>query len=325
MSRTTGQIRKILTSLNYHRRGEKRDICIFSSPRSGSTWLMEIIYTQPGIVFINEPLGKAKLDYYKLLEIKTRWRYNSLTSTEEQALRLFLQDNRKLGVFRPVNIFDRNYKFVSNRRVFKIIRANALIEWFAKALNAEIVYLIRHPISQSLSCIRRGHHPRLYEFVQDEHFCEAYLSQELVDFVRTVEESGSTLHKFITQWCLSNLVPLNRLAENNDWLVITYEELVMRPEKILDLLFERLGLEEKEKLLSRVSTPSKVTDSSSNQTRLGIKGGDSSYLIKKWTANVSDEEAKELFDIVARFDIDAYRAGDFFACSQLLHFGPFQL
>ncbi len=42
---------------NVHIQGEKKNIFIFSTPRSGSTWLMEIIASQSGFKFYDEPFN----------------------------------------------------------------------------------------------------------------------------------------------------------------------------------------------------------------------------------------------------------------------------
>ena len=48
-------LKKILTNINLHQHGNKNDILILSSPRSGSTILMEMIYANSNIKYINEP------------------------------------------------------------------------------------------------------------------------------------------------------------------------------------------------------------------------------------------------------------------------------
>ena len=41
---------------NVHRQGEKPNIFLFSTARSGSTWVVEMLATQPGMKLIDEPL-----------------------------------------------------------------------------------------------------------------------------------------------------------------------------------------------------------------------------------------------------------------------------
>ena len=67
-------IKKIVTNINIHIRAtldneKNKDLLILSSPRSGSTMLMEMIYANRNVKFINEPLDKNYLDFNGYLPI----------------------------------------------------------------------------------------------------------------------------------------------------------------------------------------------------------------------------------------------------------------
>jgi len=292
-----------------HISGSKKDILILSSPRSGSTWLMESITTQDGMKSINEPLSKNVLDFNKFLKMTTRNRYINLTAKEENIFREYFRNDKKISHFGPNRFWDKGYKFISNRRVIKIINANPLIEWFVDNLDMQVIYLVRHPISQSLSCIDRGHRAFVEEFIDDEKYKREMLNEELLDFVKRVLAEGSKLEKFVLEWCLDNMVPLNSLKKNHEWIFITYEDMVLNTRKVFDFLSEKLGLECKERLYDSIKKPSKVTDSSSKETINRIIQGDKNYLVNKWKERVDDEKEKQLFRIIDRFGIDIYNFG----------------
>ena len=172
--------------LGFHRSGDQPDILILSSPRSGSTWLMELIGTQPGLRKIDEPLNKDILDYNRLLPLATRWNYLGLTPAEERVLETYFQTDTDIHRFGPTNIFSKDYHFFTNRRVFKVVRANALIEWFSNDVGMDVVYLIRHPIAQSLSSLRRGHHCQINEYLDDEIFMRQYVGEPLKEYILSV-------------------------------------------------------------------------------------------------------------------------------------------
>ena len=46
----------IVKIANVHRKGLKKDILVFAGRRSGSTWLMDLLYSQPKMKFCAEPL-----------------------------------------------------------------------------------------------------------------------------------------------------------------------------------------------------------------------------------------------------------------------------
>lgn len=231
----------------------------------------------------------------------------------------FSEDN-KIKRFGPRNMFAGDYNFRTNRRVFKVIRANALIEWFAKELDFEIVYLIRHPISQSLSCIERGHHCELAEYIEDARFFEQYLDKGLGDFIREILHTGSELTRFAAEWCLDNLLPLKKSVHEPSWLVLTYEKLVLKYEKTMGLLCDRLDLDHMERLFTRKTAPSFTTGRSGAQTLKKIINADSRYLVERWKQDVTEEMEKAVFEILDRFHIDAYRQGSVLPGKRFLHF-----
>ena len=305
--------------LNIHRGGDKQDILILSSPRSGSTWLMELLYAEPGMKYIYEPLGKKILDYHDLLPIDTRWYWITLTDEEKNILGQYFREDGKISHFGPRNFFSRFYNFRTDRRVIKIIRANSIIRWFAREFDFEIIYLIRHPLAQSLSSIKRGHSPCANQFLENELFVHRFLNEELVDYANDVFEGGSKREKFVLEWCLDNLVPLKSSPETEEWLTVSYEELVLKTEAFIKLFCDEFELETENKMLEMVRSPSKTSDSSDRQTRSKIRSGDDQYLIRKWRNDFTEREIEKLFEIVERFGITAYQPGQLLPRSTFLH------
>jgi len=298
---------------NFHRYRGRNDIVILAAPRSGSTWLMEIIAAQPGMKYIDEPLTKSTLDSLNMLPIKTRWVYSSLSSDEENILAEYFKGNNKLENFAPHNIFRNNYHFFTDRRVIKIIRATALICWFVNNLQLDTIYMIRHPIAQSLSCIRRGHDSRLDHYIDDEMFVLKHLSRDTETFVRRIMTLGSQLDQIITEWCLHNLVPLRLIRDQTYkriFNVITYEQLVTDPDSVLIFLFEALHLKSRKALFKSVAIPSRTTDSSTEKKRHGIVERNTDFLVSSWRGECTDAQERQAFEILERFGIDAYSYGN---------------
>jgi hypothetical protein len=311
----------VTTCLNIHRQGEAADIVILSSPRSGSTWLMELIATQPGIKAIDEPLNKDLLDYHRLLPIATRWNYLDLSREEREILAAFFLDDQKIRRFGPIQALHKDYHFFTDRRVIKVIRANALIEWFARDLKMDVIYLLRHPIAQSLSCMRRSHHCQIADYLNHPGFAQNYISESLKSYLRNLIERGGRLEKFVAEWCLDNLVPIKASEQaGREWLVVTYEELALNPIETIDLLCRKSNLQAREKMVSQLAIPSKVTDSSTEQTLEKIRRGDRRHLVTKWRQKISPLVEADLFNILDRFEIDVYSRGHYLANSKWLHF-----
>lgn len=307
------------TFCNVHRPSEKKDILILSAPRSGSTWLMEIFFSEPGMKFINEPLGKRILDYWDFLPIETRWNYINLSQHEKEVLKEYFTTDDPIRHFGPRNPFHPDFNVFTDRRVIKTIRANALIEWFLDELPFEVIYLLRNPISQALSSMGRDHHHQIEDFIESETYRDC-LDPSQLEFARRASASDDRLKKFVVEWVLDNLLPLRVRSRRSDFTVVTYEELVLEYEKYVGFFVERFGLEGQQRMLEKESRPSRTTDSSGRETREKIRRKDKESLVRKWTDSISSDQERDLLGILERFDVAVYSAGRRLAEPRFLRF-----
>lgn len=291
-----------------HRPGELADVAVVSSPRSGSTWLMEIIATQPGMKYINEPDHKDLLTRYHSLRIPPRWCWLSLAPNERQDLASYLLEDSRSGLFGPVNPLAASHSWRTDRRVLKLIRMTALVEWL-DSLGFATVYMLRHPIPQARSCVTRGHRIRLGEFLADTDFLQR-LDTGAVSYVRRIASEGDPMLQFVTQWCLENLIAIDSPLAGNRFGVTTHELLLTDPEAELQRLAHVLSLERVDFLLGRVSQPSRTTDTSSAVTRENIRKGQASHLLDAWREDISSEEERRLLEPLHVFGIKIYKHGE---------------
>lgn len=291
-----------------HTPGPLSDVTIVSSPRSGSTWLMEVIATQPGMKYINEPDHKDLLERYHALRIAPRWLWLSLAPHERQDLAHYLLDDRRSGLFGPANPLAPSHSWRTSRRVLKLIRMTALVEWI-DSLGFATVYLLRHPIPQAQSCMKRKHRILLDAFLADVHFLQ-YLNSDIITYVRRISSDGDPMLQYVTQWCLENIVALGSPLAGQGFALTTHELLVTDPAKELQRLAKVLSLAHVDLLLARVSEPSRTTDSSSAATLKSIRAGESSRLLDLWRRDLSPEEERRLLEPLQVFGINLYTCGE---------------
>lgn len=294
----------IKTVTNLHRPEGQQNIFLFSTPRSGSTWLMELIWSQPGFKACNEPLDLRNPMVRKYSGI-TNW-LELYSQEANPALYQYFQAlcNGYLHAMDPVP-FRRFYRPVTNRIIFKIINGGEdRINWFQDTFNGQIVYLIRHPIAVSLS---REYLPRVQ--VQLESDYRRHFSIEQIKFAQRILENGSKLEQGVLAWCLENAVPL-RMA-SDDWLIIAYEDLVVAPQPLITQIAERLALPEPVQMLSRLAIPSAVKAKSNPETQQALeRRTNRQWLAEKWRSHVSKREECQVMEILTHFQLDVYQAGE---------------
>lgn len=305
-------------SINWHRRGNKQDIAILCSPRSGSTWLMEALSTQSRLGFLNEPLYKPYIEFNKVLP-KSQLVYVNLSADEQTLLKHYLTQSQAIKHCGPRSIFDKGYSLITTRRVHKIINATPLIDWFVDELGFAVVHLIRHPLAQCLSSLKHRIPYRIAPFINTHSFMNDVLTKEQRTLTERIYKNGSDHEKYVTGWCLENIVPLRR-AESPSCIRITYEELVSSPTESFEFLAEKLNLDDITKLTSRLKVPSRTATSTSPDRLKGIRDRDSDYLLKEWGQRIEKSEASALFKILSVFNIDIYKDNDPFPSEPYLHF-----
>jgi len=317
-------IKQKFQSLHLQRHSFKKPIFIFSTRRSGSTLLTEMIYSQKGLNYSGQPLDLWKYHPYReYLPQPYLYQFISLEPEEEQMLQDFFCQllDGQIKINSQWNIFNPSYSFIVDRLVVKLLNTKPLIDWFTQRFDIEPVYLLRHPIPSALSTIRRRWGCVAGAFLKDDSFCRTYLDENQVNECCRILERGSDLQKHVLEWGLDNLVPLS-IYDQRPWLTLTYEELIARPGPVCRLLADRHDLPDPERMHQRIARPSR-TALSHSKTDITEKG--SQYLLRRWLDEVDPETARGAMSILQDLlDIRVYRHDSPYPAPELCHFGPFE-
>ena len=295
--------------MNIHRPGDRQDVFIFATPRSGSTFLMELLYAQPGMKIYNEPLNIRRPVVRRELGVEDWAGLCTLPDREGAFGRYFdkLRRNALPELNRP--LWRRGSRFLSNRLVFKVLHGGEdMVPWFQRTFDARIVLLLRHPIPTVLS---HAHYPRLPHMLKHPAVRARFSAAQLVLAERIIAD-GHMFQCGILDWCLQNRLPL--LDRRPDWAVVSYEDLTLHPEQCVAYLQSKLDLDPVQGLDRLIARPSKSTVQSDAQTRefFARAPDDRRFLVEKWRRRVSADQEQHAMDLLAAFDIDCYAAGNLF-------------
>ena len=302
-SKIKGLVKSFLT---FHFPNELKNVFLFAIPRGGSTWVMELLQTQPGYKIENEPFdlrNKLVRDHTGISEWKEL--YNS--GIEEKIKPYIeLKCKGKLLSSTPP-IFEPYHRLITHATIFKILHAfEDKINWFRDSFNGKVVFLIRHPIPVSIS---RGNCPRIDTFIESDY--KNHFEKEHLQYAEKIIKNGSMLERVVLSWCFQNYVPLKMIEE--DWAVISYEQLVLDPVPVVNYLCKKLNLQKPERIFKRLNIPSESTHLSDSKTQSILKSHDDEnrkkYLIEKWRKKIAPEKEDKLMEILKIFNIDAYSSG----------------
>lgn len=279
---------------------EYKNLIISSTPRSGSTWLMELIWSQPGFKTCNEPLNIRLPRIRTTLGISS-WADLYRQDAKAKVLDYFAGIQRGGHAFLNPSPFRKHYRPFTSRIVYKIINGGELwIEDIAEITNSEIIFLIRHPFAVSLS---RKQLPRLEVLCSDPVL--SGFNRTVQGIAENILKEGSFMEKAVLSWCLQNRLALDHMSGRKA-TVLTYEQLVLEPEYILNDLAQRFHLSRVDAMLKHFNTPSAVTVQSEKGAGQLIRDNKKNSIINKWKRQIDEEQAAALWPIVEAFDLQIY-------------------
>lgn len=304
-------VKEALWLLGRHRPGPKRNICLFSTRRGGSTWLMEVIAANRGVRYVDQPfsLHHPAPGHIRRLPIPAQSQFTSLEGGEEERVRAFVEDlfAGRLHVNAPWEIWHPTFHWTTDRLVLKIIDAKPLIDWFDRTFDVHIVYSTRHPIPSALSVIRNDWALTAHAYLRDEAFVAAWLDEAQTALAWDLLRSGAPLQQHVLNWTLENLVPLRLLPKRPHWCYVSYEQATLDPAGTVAFLAERLDLPNRDRMMKQVQAASRSTRklASTYDPERDAQGR-----LRAWRRHVSEEDERTAMHILEAFEIDLYRAGE---------------
>ncbi|MFP4292041.1 MAG: sulfotransferase domain-containing protein, partial [Cyclobacteriaceae bacterium] len=288
--------------------GKEKNILLFSSRRGGSSILAQLLSANPFIREIDQPFDiNLKNDVesstkIKRLPSKMHSQFLSLNEEEKQIVENYISRLLK-GEIPEIKKY-----IIANRTVLKIVNAFPLMDYLADLTKADIIYLSRHPVAQSLSVIQNKWEFTSEAFLADPVFAGNYLTQLQIDLGHDVIRQGTLLEKGVLNWCLENLYPLKFCK--SEMLHITYEDLILNKEPVLQMMNEKLRISKVEKLHRILSKPSRSSYLSDKSSVEAISKGNSNALVQKWIPRLHENEKKAVQKILDVFEINLYNAYD---------------
>ncbi|NJE85498.1 sulfotransferase [Thermococcus sp. CX2] len=280
-------------------------IVISGTPRSGSTWLMEILESLPDYKSVFEPFHPNWYPEFRKLGIH----YDPYIPTPEDypKLREYLGrvfTGKAYGMFpykhylAPGRVLKR---LTANKLLVKFVRANTMLPWVANTFDLRAVYfIIRHPCATIASQLVTGYFSRITkeQFLDEvRKVSELAGSEWLMDKLSGI---SSQIELLAAIWAFENYIPLAS-ERPYPWYTVIYERLITDPEEELDSIFGYINEDVPEGARKRLRTPSKVTRKTYGKTYIGTP----KQLIK-WREKLTERQIDAILEVVSWFGMDFY-------------------
>lgn len=267
-------------------------LVVAGSPRSGTTWLAEVLSTLPRSAILFEPEHMLQVPQARAAGLD--WHVMKSPGEEWPAGDRYFERVLRGQVVTPwtVSHLPLSRAIAPRRWIVKFVDANLMLGWLGTRFPVRApVLVLRHPCAVVGSQLRRGwrldHAPRLAAFF--ERF------PQFRDYVASLQDpvEWSAAH-----WCLHTYAPL-MLAQPWPFIVTTYEQATRHPEQEFERLFRRWRLPMPGDLVARTRRPSGTTDLGSEMRRSGDADAG-------WRKALTPAQVAMVLAVVKQFGLDFY-------------------
>jgi hypothetical protein len=269
-----------------------RSVFICGAPRSGTTWLAEVLNHANDYRYIYEPFNR---EHVSLCRHFSERQYVRPHDDRPQ----FLEPARAIFAGRIRNgwVDQHNRKAIASRRLIKDVRSTLMLKWICEHFpGMPIVFMLRHPCAVANSRVKVGYANDLNDVLLRQ---PSLMEDHLAPFADQMSREQSAFEHQITDWCVENYVPLATLGKGDVYLAF-YERLCVDPESELRKLFAFLKMPFDESSRRRIARPSST--SRRRGERSAMLAGES--LIDGWRKHVSAAEQKASEHITRVFGLD---------------------
>ncbi|NQT37457.1 MAG: sulfotransferase [Planctomycetes bacterium] len=273
----------------------RKTIAITSSPRSGSTWLGELLSTIPDSGILFEPFKQEEVP--EAVQARVDWDTLVEADGEAPEIRAYLD-----RVFRGRALNKFTAQYIEHRRlrpvrtwIVKFVRANLMLSWIIKNFPIRRpILLIRHPCAVVLS----QYHLRFREWITEKSIREHPVLKAHPEWAQRITGLDTVEKRLCAQWCLQNRFPLSA-SQPHGFEIVTYEQTVRRPSEMLQRIFSAWGLEVPRAALDRLKVRSRTTGSA-------VQSWKEKDPLATWTTRLAPDQIRQVLDMVHSFGMDFY-------------------
>ena len=313
--KTKYMIRYLLQVPSHYTPSHKPNIFLFSTRRGGSTLLSNMIYSQPGFNYIDQPLDFTVRQFNPYRNLFSGYGFETgqiikLNEKQKASVKSYLDKllNRNFILNSQWKFWANNYHWSWNRYVVKEVNAKPLMPWFECIYKGKVlvVYQTRHPFATAASLLDTNWGHINGVFLQDGEFVDTYLTSKMRDFAREIALSNSRFENYVLDWCFENFIPL-RLWNKSSWTTVSYEYIIQNPQEACLRITSLLNLPEPEKMINTVFQPTRNT---SKKSKIIISSIGPKSRLTTWLNNkmISAQELYFASKILDVFEVYLYSA-----------------
>lgn len=268
-------------------------LVVAGSPRSGTTWLSELLATLPGAAVLFEPLQAHEIPEAERLGFHrgTCMFPGQQHAERQQYLRAALSGQ----VLTPWTTSRASLRQILGRKfwIVKFVHANLLLGWLTSVFPVRSPALIvRHPCAVVASQMKLWH-AHCWREREFEEFLAAW-----PQFAPQLDQLKSPLQWLAACWCIEQYVPLSQPFPRR-LRVVSYERLVREGPDELGRLLADWNLPLPAAAVRRLHRASTTTQRDSHVLRDGDP-------LAGWRRTLQPRQITQILEVVSAFGLDFY-------------------
>ncbi len=284
-------------------------IVVAGAPRSGTTWLAELLRALPRYKFLNEPLFLRNNPMAR--DAGFAWRTHLSPEEENARAESFFRDvlsgrvsRGPLWHYESSSSVGRLVEHVRNPKlVVKFCRAGRLLHWLLKRFKVRgTALIIRHPCAVLASQLEHGGWApdQLAHNINSEEAVGQMPDRVRDRFADVLDGISTRIEMMAARWCLDYYIPLIEYADyDHPWVLVPYERLVLDGEGEMNRVLSALDVEMTGAIRNQLTAASRYASSD-------LATDDRTKQLKKWRSRLSEQQIERILDIVSAFGLDFY-------------------
>jgi len=284
-------------------------IVVAGAPRSGTTWLAEVLRALPSYKFVNEPLLLS--NYEAAQKAGFAWRTHLAPNENAPQAKYFFEDvlsgrvpHGPLWHYQADSSVGRLLEQITHRKlIVKFCRAGRLLHWLLGEFEVRgAVLIVRHPCAVIASQLEHGgwDPDQLVHDIDSEEALGQMSGDVRLHFADVLDGISTRLELMTATWCLDYYIPLIEYAEyGHPWELVTYERLVLDGEGEMNRVLLALDAEMTDAVQEQLTVASEYASDD-------LKTSDSRNQLAKWRSRLSGQQIDRILDIVSAFGLDFY-------------------
>lgn len=308
--------------------GDARPILVTGCPRSGTTWVGNIIGAARDVFSVYEPFNDDVGAHLHLPE-----RFMHLTDSNAAPFRKQIDQLVSLGKLpdraalalvgtaerwkpgpkraTPARLAARRLlrhrkDFIGPKRVcLKDPLAFFSSEWLAETYDAQVVIMLRHPCGVAASYLSLGWDSEIDAIIDRLLPADATTLRDRIAEFKT--EPRTIVGDLILQWQIFTTLTLDFHRRHPDWIVLIHDEFAQRPRDYFDAVFRHLELDLTPTIADRIEQESTADAKSGGSAIQHSHARDSRSIVEAWRKKIEPEIADRILEETGTLWIRAQR------------------